>query len=206
MNKILLTLTLTALFSTLLKAQSQLKDPVSFKLKNGLTVVVAENNGASKVFSSFTYEADLMDEVNKTGAKEVLTAILNSTAAEHANQVSFTENGGNINAVTSDFEMALQALAVSVQEPIINQEVFDTHKAALINSVNARDRFYPEAFTEKALDELTLNDIKALYNSMAIPSKSYLTIAGNISTGQAKVLAKKTFGEWKAISPDEISK
>ncbi|WP_316790493.1 hypothetical protein [Pedobacter frigoris] len=207
MNKILLTLTLTILFSQFVNAQSgHMKDPVSFKLKNGLTVVVAENNGAAKVFSSFTYEADLIDQINKTGAKEILTAMLNSTAASQANQVSFTEKGGNINAVTSDFEMALQALSVSVQEPMMEPELFDKHKTELIRSVKARDRFYPETFTEETLAALTLNDVKTLYDAMSVPSKSYLTIAGNITTGQAKILAKKAFGSWKAVASTEISK
>ncbi|TKC05067.1 peptidase M16 family protein [Pedobacter frigoris] len=207
MNKILLTLTLTILYSQFVNAQSgHMKDPVSFKLKNGLTVVVAENNEAAKVFSSFTYEADLIDQINKTGAKEILTAMLNSTAASQANQVSFTEKGGNINAVTSDFEMALQALSVSVQEPMMEQELFDKYKTELIHSVKARDRFYPETFTEETLAGLTLNDVKTLYDAMSIPSKSYLTIAGNITTGQAKILAKKAFGSWKAVAPTEISK
>jgi len=193
------------LTSQSIQAQSSaMKDPVSFKLKNGLTVIVAENQSASKVFSSFNSEAQ--PSVSKTGAQEVLTAILNTTAGQLAQQVSFSEKGGNINAVSSDFDMALQALSTSVQQPTMDQEVFDTCKAELIKSIEARDRYYAPELTVAAVEALTLNDIRSLHHDLMVPSSIYLTIAGNISLTDAKLLAKKSFGNWKGTDAIEISK
>ncbi len=46
------------------KAQSagQLKDPVNFKLKNGLKLVVADNHRTTKVYSGFSFDTN--SEVN----------------------------------------------------------------------------------------------------------------------------------------------
>ncbi len=183
-----------------------MKDPVSFKLKNGLTVIVAENSSATKVFSSFNPEAQPAPEIDKAGAREILAAILNATAGQLANQVSFTEKGGNINAIGSDFDMALTALSSTVQQPMINQDALEQHKADLIKSINAKDRFYAPELTVEAVAALNLNDIKSLYHDLMVPANTYLTIAGNITVAEVKVLAKKTFGEWTGAEEVEISK
>ena len=182
-----------------------MKEPVSFKLKNGLTVIVAENTSATNVFSSFSPEANLSAEV-KIGAREVLTAMLNNSAAKLANQVSFTEKGGNIKAVGSDFDMALSALSSTVQQPVLSQDVFELCKTELIKSVNAKDRYYSTEMNEEALSALTLNDIRSLHHDLMVPGSTYLTIAGSISVVEAKILAKKAFGSWRGAEAVEISK
>ena len=205
--KHLLILTLSLAGMQSLKAQTgPLKDPVSFKLKNGLTVIVAENHNASKVFSNFNTEAKTSESSYKAGAQEILTAMLNGTAQELARQVSFTDKGGNINAFTSDFDMALQALSNSVMQPQLNEESFLKYKNELLQSIRAKDRYYAEEINEMAVENLSLNDIQVLYHHAILPSIAYLTIAGNISVAEAKLLAKKSFGNWKNIEATEISK
>lgn len=202
-NLFILALTFTAT-QTVHAQSSALKDPVSFKLKNGLTVIVAENHSSSKVFSSFNSEAEVASE--KAGAKEILTAMLNANAGQLAKQLSFTEKGGNINALASDFDWSLQALSASIQQPLEDQKLFESCKAALSKSVEARDRYYAPELNVEAVADLTLNDIQHLHHELMVPGSTYLTIAGNISLADAKVLAKKSFGTWKGTESTEISK
>lgn len=209
MKRITQLLILTLSFAGMQSVQAQsgsLKDPVSFKLKNGLTVIVAENHSATKVFSNFSTEAKASESTYKAGSQELLTAMLNETAQELAQQVTFTEKGGNINAFGSDFDMALQALSNSVMHPMFNAVVFAKHKNALLQSIQAKDRYYAAEITEAAVEALSLKDIQDLHHDFMIPSSTYLTIAGNITVPVAKILAKKVFGNWKSIEAVEISK
>lgn len=174
-----------------------MKDPVSFKLKNGMNIIVAENLGSSKVYSSFKIEGEPVAEGNKPGADYVLNAVLNETAAQARAGLSFDEKGGNLASSTEDFDRSLSALSSSVRDLIIDQSAFEKAKAKLIRSLKANDVYYPESVTATALEELTLNDVRKFYSKHITPSRAYLTIVGNISVAKAKVLAKKSFGDWQ---------
>ncbi|NRF40390.1 insulinase family protein [Pedobacter foliorum] len=174
-------------------AQStSMQDPVSFKLKNGLTIIVAENQDSKKIYAGFTADEESA-ESSKAGVQDVFNAMMN-----------FSDKGGNIAANTSDFAATLMTFSKSIQEPVLNQASFETALAKVITSVNARDRYYPETITETSVKTITLNDIKAFYSKNIIPSNTYLTIAGNISASDAKALAKKFFGEWNTRSASEL--
>lgn len=169
----------------LASAQSiSMKDPVSFKLKNGLTIIVAENEESKKIFAGFTADEEPA-ESSKAGVQDVFNVMMD-----------FSDKGGNMAANTSDFAAALMIFSKSIQEPALNQTSFETALEKVIASVNARDRYYPETITEASLRAITLNDIKAFYSKNIVPSNTYLTIAGNISASDAKALARKFFGEW----------
>lgn len=174
-------------------AQStSMKEPVSFKLKNGLTIIVAENEGSKKIYAGFTADEEPA-ESSKAGVQDVFNVMMN-----------FSDKGGNIAANMSDFAATLMMFSKSIKEPVLNQTSFETALAKVIASVNARDRYYPETITETSLNAITLNDIKAFYSKNIIPSNTYLTIAGNISASDAKALAKKSFGEWSNQSASEL--
>ena len=175
------------------KAQSSsMKGPVSFKLKNGLTIIVAENQESKKIFAGFTANEEPAEN-SKPGVQDVFNLMMN-----------FSDKGGNIAANTSDFAATLMIFSKSIQEPALNQTSFETALAKVIASVNARDRYYPETITEASLKAITLNDIKEFYSKNIIPSNTYITIAGNISASDAKALAKKSFGEWNNQSASEL--
>jgi len=163
---------------------SSMKEPISFKLKNGLTLVVAENENSKKVYACFTIDDESIEN-NNASVQEVFKAMMN-----------FGEKGGNVAASTVDFDNALMIFSKSIQTPVLNQISFEQALIKVIASVNARDRYYPETITEESLKALTLHDIKAYYSKNIIPSNAYLTIAGNITFSEAKALVKKSFGGW----------
>lgn len=192
-TKNFITLIISVLSIQFASAQStSMKAPVSFKLKNGLTIIVAENKESKKIYAGFT-TAEEPAESSKAGVQEVFNAMMD-----------FSDKGGSIAANTSDFAATLMLFSKSVQEPLLNQTSFETALAKVITSVNARDRYYPKTVTEASLKAITLNDIKAFYNENIIPSNTYLTIAGNISASDAKSLAKKSFEEWNNLSASAL--
>lgn len=193
--KALIIISITILSVQLTRAQSgTMKAPISFKLKSGLTVIVAENLSANKIYASLTCE----EKTNniKAGVYEVLNAMLNETAS--TNILSFNEKGANIAATLVDFDDAITSLSATLQNPALSQATFDKALSNVKSSVMARDRYYPENITEASLQALTLNDIKAFYTSHAGLTTAYLTIAGNITPAEAKLLTKKSFENWAA--------
>ncbi|HWW40926.1 hypothetical protein [Pedobacter sp.] len=59
-----------------------MKDPVSFKLKNGLTIIVAQNTGISKVYANFKSEDDAVKEAEQEGLQNLVTGLFNSSEKE----------------------------------------------------------------------------------------------------------------------------
>lgn len=190
--KNILTIAITVLTVQIANAQSSMmKEPVSFKLKNGLTVIVAENKNVTKVHSSLT--SDLVND-KQAGVQHILTAMLNHATGNSG--INYNENGANLMASTTDFGDALIVLSASIQDPTLNQATFETAKSTVIASVKAKNRYYPAHVTEASLAQLTLNDVKTFYDNNVTPGKAYLTIAGNISVAEAKSLAEQSFANW----------
>lgn len=180
-----------------IEAQVTMKDPVSFKLKNGIEVVVAENIGMGKVFASVKIEGEDLD--SNGAVSGVLTNILTEGTSvrskavfagsqkEIAPKISVTADEANVAADADDFENAFLVVASALQEPVIDQIILD--------QVNKT--------TKQAV---SLAEVTTFYNKQITPSRTYITIAGNISLAQAKALAKKAFGEWKGNSETFIAR
>lgn len=195
--KNILTIAITLLTVQFANAQSSImKDPVSFKLRNGLTVIVAENKGVTKVHTSLTNDDATVD--SHAGLQHILTTMLNQSSGNSG--ITYTENGGNMLASTKEFSTALSVLSAAIQDPTFNQAAFEKAKTTVIASVIAKDRYYPTNITEASLAQLTLKDLKAFYTNSFTPAKTYLTIAGNISVAEAKNLAERSFANWSTAS------
>lgn len=174
---------------------STLHDPVSFKLRNGMNIIVAENTGTPKVYSSFTLEDVLTEESPVT--QTVLTMMLNDIALDTQAGISFNDKGGNLANSIAGFENALLALSSTVTNADLTEQLLEKTKIALLESVNRRLKFYPATVTAARIEATTLEEIKTCYANNYQPAKACLTIAGNITPAEAKLIAKKAFGEWK---------
>ena len=195
-KKVLIVMIGVFAFSSI-EAQVTMKDPVSFKLKNGIEVVVAENIGMGKVFASVKIEGEALD--SNAAISEVLTKILTEGAKakgkvafanslkEIAPKVSVTADEANVAADAEDFENAFLVMSSALQESVIDQVTLD--------QVNKNTK-----------QVVSLAEVKTFYNKQFTPSRTYVTIAGNISIAQAKALAKKAFGEWKENSEASIAR
>ena len=60
------------------------------------------------------------------------------------------------------------------------------------------DHPYGELTTKESLDNITLDDVKAYYNTYFTPNRSYLVMVGDLTRADAEMLAKKAFGDWEA--------
>jgi len=82
----------------------------------------------------------------------------------------------------------------------IDQKTFDLAKSKLMASLKAMDYDYDSSVNENSISALSLADVQDFYNQIT-PAKTFITIAGNVNTAEARVSAKKAFGEWAVNAP-----
>jgi predicted Zn-dependent peptidase len=194
MNKIkaivLLALSIQSIYTA--KAQT-FKAPVGYKLKNGMNIIISENDRSPKAYSSFTLDAKAFKD-KKDGVVELLNAVLNENVSKNPN-ISFNDNSGKLATDNTDLDKDLSAMASLIKNATIDQNTFNTAKAKLLASLKLQDYDYDQTVNEKSINALTLSDVQSFYNQIS-PEKTFLTIAGDVELSSAKSSAKKAFGNW----------
>jgi zinc protease len=89
-------------------------------------------------------------------------------------------------------KQALSGLAASKDDP---SAIASNVSGAL---VFGKDHPYGEFTTEASIENITLEDCKAYYNTYFKPNIAHLAIVGDIKPKDAKKLVKKAFGEWES--------
>lgn len=89
---------------------SAMKDPVSYKLKNGMTVIVAENEATTKVFANLSFEPSGGYAIEKATVQEVVNTLLNQQLTALNKGLSYSEKGVNLSTISANFESAMQSL------------------------------------------------------------------------------------------------
>jgi len=194
------TLSLLSVYTA--KAQT-FKEPVDYKLKNGMNIIISENDRSPKAYSSFTLDAKAFEN-KKDGVVELLNAVLNESVAKNAN-ISFKDNSGKLATSNSDLEQDLTKMAALIQNATLDQKTFDTAKAKLITSLKLQDYDYDQTVNEKSINALTLADVQSFYNQIS-PEKTFLTIAGDVQLSTAKASAKNAFGSWNKHAASALAK
>jgi len=174
-------------------AQNQMKNPVRFKLKNGLTVIVAQNTGMGKIYSRLTVENEVSD-AQKTIA-QALETYLNYKAEQFnakqsadnkvTSKINITYNEANTSTNIFNFEQALSYVATTLLDPAFSATAFEEMKASYTG--NKTD-----------LKAIKLTDLQSFYADHFKTADIFITIAGDITPADAKLIANRTFGTWNA--------
>ncbi|MCZ4245305.1 insulinase family protein [Pedobacter punctiformis] len=184
------------------QAQISFKEPVSYKLKNGMNIIISENNQSAKAFSNFTLDTRNLKN-RKDGVIELLMTMIGEGTGKN-NNISFKDRTGNISTITANFDEELQNMAAAIQNISFSQNTFNTAKAKLMLSLKAQDYDYDQTVNENSIMALSLADVTDFYNQIT-PSNFYLTVAGDVHTDEAKTSVKKAFGNWnKKIQKDQV--
>nr|MBC7612289.1 insulinase family protein [Pseudopedobacter sp.] len=203
-------------------------DPVSYKLANGITLLVVEDHKLPKVSASLFIDAGPITEGKKAGVMSMMGQMLNegTTTMSKAEfdeavdrigaDVSLSSSGGNASSLTRYFTEAFKLMADGLKNPSMPQESFDKLKSQTITGIKSDAKNvkavsgrvisalsyginHPngEFVTEESINNLTLADVKTAYSKYITPSRTYLTIIGDIKPVDAKKLAESLLGNWK---------
>jgi predicted Zn-dependent peptidase len=181
-------------------AQSVMKDPVSQQLKNGMTIIVAENSATSKVFANLSFEGKAYD-ASKAVVQEVLNTIFTQQLPKVNAGLSYTDKGMNMAVPAAGFEQAITDLYAYVTAPGFNDQAIANAKAAVVAHLTAQDKYYPANVTVAAVESINLNVVNAYYTEISNPATTYLTVAGNIKPAAVKAFAKRGFYKLKVVEP-----
>lgn len=181
-------------------AQSAMKDPVAYQLKNGMTVIVAENSATQKVFANLSFEGMPYDAGNAV-VQEVLNTIFTQQLPLVNAGFSYTDKGMNMVAAANGFEQALADLYAYAAAPEFNDEVLANAKAVVVAHLANQDKYYPANVTPAAVNGIGLAQVKAFYARFSNPDAAYLTVAGNVKPAMVKLFAKRGFDQLKATEP-----
>lgn len=183
---------LTILLSTSFSfAQSSvMKDPVSIKLKNGMTVIIAENQATPKVYANLSFETTY--NAAQTAVQEVTTVLLNQELSAIDVGMCYNDKGFNLVAVTESFETALQTMYAYISAPGFTEVALVKAKKQVKANLVAGNQYFPESMNVENINKICLADVNRYYNAINNPEQTYLTIAGNITPAIAKTYTKKT--------------
>jgi len=127
-----------------------IKDPITYKLPNGITVLVVEDHRLPKVTASFVIDAGPITEGSKAGVVSLMGSMLNEgtktlpkAAFDEAVDklgaiVNLNSRGGYTSALTRYFKDAFTLMGQALKEPAFTQESFDKLKSQELTALKSQ--------------------------------------------------------------------
>ncbi|CAN5644383.1 hypothetical protein BH10BAC2_BH10BAC2_29840 [soil metagenome] len=168
-----------------------LKDPVIYKLANGITVLVVENHKLPKVSATYSIDAgpitegskagmlDLMGQMLEEGTTKMTKAQFDEAVDQMGADVSLSAGGGSVGALTRYFDKAFMLMTDALKAPALTQESFDKLKSQTLTSLKS---------DEKNAKAISRNVVSALAYGLDHPNGEFTTEAtvNNITLDDVK--------------------
>jgi len=126
--------------------------PQTFELKNGLKVMVVENNKLPRVSYDLTIDnapyaegdkkgvADITSELIGTGTKKMSKDVFNEEVDFLGANISFNASGANASGLSKYADKILELMADGAINSVFTQEEFDKEKAKLIEGLKSQEK------------------------------------------------------------------
>jgi len=127
-----------------------IKDPATFKLSNGITVLVVEDHRLPKVTATYTIDAGPVTEGDKAGVLNLMGSMLNEgtktmpkaqfdqSVDKMGATVNLSSSGGFTSALTRYFKSAFGLMGLALKEPAFTQESFDKLKSQELTGLKSQ--------------------------------------------------------------------
>jgi zinc protease len=127
-------------------------DPTTFKLPNGITVLVVENHKLPKISASYTIDLGPITEGKKAGVTDIMGQMLNEGTKKTSKakfdeevdligaDVNLNSSGGSVSSLTRYFDKAFALMAEGLQQPAFSQESFDKLKSQTLTGLKADEK------------------------------------------------------------------
>jgi len=202
--------------------------PKKFKLKNGLQVLVVENNKLPRVSVTLNIDNAPMAHGTKSGVEGFVAGMLgtgSTTMSKEAFEKEVDYLGANISfgyesafasSLSRYFPRVLELMADAAFNPVFDQNEFDKQMKQTLDAIKSNEKSvaaiarqvdraltygknhpYGEMTTEKTVKNITLEDVKNLYNKTYKPNNAYLVVIGDINFKDVKKQVKKLFSKWE---------
>lgn len=210
-------------------------EPDTFTLKNGLKVLVVENDKLPRVSARLIIDNKPFTE-QKPGTQAMVASLLGTgteeTSKDEFNEeidflgasISFGAESAYASSLSKFFPRIMELMAEGALQPKFVQEEFESEKAKLIEGLKSSQKDvgtianrlssslaygsnhpYGQYTSVESVEDITLEDVKNVYRNYFVPENAYLVIVGDITTKDAKKIVKETFGDWKKATPPSTS-
>lgn len=129
-----------------------LEDPDEFKLKNGITVMVVENNKLPRVSYQLSIDNKPYVEGNKAGVASLLSAMLGNGTTNISKDdfneevdflganINFGSSGGFGSGLVKYADRIVELMADATINPLLTEEEFDKEKDKLIENLKSNEK------------------------------------------------------------------
>lgn len=209
-------------------------EPDRFSLKNGLEVMVVENNKLPRVSVSLIIDnkpytaqkpgtASLVSSLLGTGSENISKDEFNEEIDFLGASVSFGSESAFASSLSKFFPRVVELMAEGALKPVFTEEEFDAEKTKLIEGLKTDEKNvgaiggrvasalaygknhpYGQFVTPETVENITLNDVKNVYRNYFVPENAYMVIVGDITKKEAKKLIKEHFSDWKKATPPSV--
>lgn len=126
--------------------------PQSFKMSNGLTVLVVENHKLPKITATLTIDNPPFAEGSKVGVSTLTSGLMGNGTSKvskdkyleeiefYGADVNMHINGGYVSAITKYFPRVLELMAQGAIDPLFTQEELDKQRNQLIEGLKADEK------------------------------------------------------------------
>ncbi|MFB9108937.1 insulinase family protein [Flavobacterium gyeonganense] len=176
---------------------------------------------------------ELTSSLIGNGTKKTTKEAFNEEIDFYGANINFSSHGASASALSKYSGRVLELLAEGALQPNFTQDEFDKEKAKMLEGLKADEKSVPaianrivdvltfgknhpsgEFVSEETLKNVTLDDVKANYNTYFVPENAYLVIVGDIKFKETKTAVEKLFSGWKKqtapkntyTNPENISK
>lgn len=129
-----------------------LADPVTYKLPNGIIVLVVEDHHLPKVTATYMIDQGPIKEGNKTGGFEMMGQMLNEGTTKKSKavfdeaveqmgaEVNLGGSGASASSLTRYFDKAFLLMTEALRHPAFQQQSFDKIKSQMITGMKANEK------------------------------------------------------------------
>jgi predicted Zn-dependent peptidase len=160
--------------------------------------------------------AQMAGQLLKRGTTTKSKAQLDEAVEFLGGSMSTSSQSASVSSLKGNFPSLLSLLSEVVLQPALSTEELEKIRKQTLSGIeSSKDDAdaisgnvvkklvygathpYGEMMTTKTVNQVSIADVKSFLNTYWIPNAAYLVFVGDIEPATAKMLAEKSFGNWK---------
>ena len=160
--------------------------------------------------------AQMAGQLLKRGTTTKSKAQLDEAIEFLGGSMSTSSQSASVSSLKDNFPSLLGLLSEVVLQPALSTEELEKIRKQTLSGIESNKddadaisgnvvkklvygatHPYGEMMTTKTVNQVSIADVKSFLNSYWIPNAAYLVFVGDIEPATAKILAEKSFGNWK---------
>jgi len=168
--------------------------------------------------------SDMVSALMGSGTKKISKDAFNEEIDFLGANIGFGSQSAYGAGLSKYSNRILELMADGALNPVFTQEEFDKQKSQILEGLKSNEKSasaiagrvgnvlvygknHPngEYLSEETLNNVTLADVQANYNTYFVPGNAYLVVVGDVKVKDVKKQIEKLFGSWKPAKAPNVS-